>query len=92
MGRWLVALTTLVLLAGPALSSAASAADQSVHYRRAHHHAKYARDCGCCGCWRPEYVWSRQLYYTYPSDPRYTLTSEPRYVRGRVRPFLHNLF
>lgn len=95
MARWLATLTALSLFFGSALPELAAAADQSVPHRALHaryHYVRYARDCGCCGCWYPDYVWHRPILYRYPSDPRYTLTSEPRYVRGPVRRYLHNLF
>jgi len=97
MARWLTGVATLAVLGATALSAPANAADEGVPLRAAHPHhhyyyVRYARDCGCCGCWYPRYVYHRQILYTYPSDPRYTLTSEPRYVRGGVRKYIDNLF
>lgn len=96
MARFMTMLLGLALFSALPLGEAANAADQAVRHRAwhggYHHYRGYARDCGCCGCWYPEYVRHHQVLYTYPSDPRYTLTSEPRYVRGHVRTYLHNLF
>jgi hypothetical protein len=93
MARWAAGAAMLAVMTGLVVSGlvgSAGAADRGIPYR--HHGVGHARDCGCCGCWYPEYVRRRQILYTYPSDPRYTLTSEPRYVRGSARIYLHNLF
>jgi hypothetical protein len=79
MSKWLAGLAAVAVLVPGAWIGTAEAADQSLPPRvahvRTHHYA--ARDCGCCGCWYPEYVRHREVVYQNPSDPRYTLTSEP---------------
>jgi hypothetical protein len=93
MSKWLAGLAAVAVLVPFAWVGTADAADQDVprvSHARAHHEA--ARDCGCCGCWQPEYVRHRDVVYRYPDDPRYTLTSEPHYVPGRVYTYVHNWF
>lgn len=71
-----------------ALPPPAEAADQPVPRRAAvrAHPVKYEDPCGC---YRPVYVYHREMLYTYAGgfDPRYTLTSEPRLFLGRVRAY-----
>jgi hypothetical protein len=92
MSRWLAVLATVAVLIPPAWIGTADAADQGVRSRVSHARVEQntARACGCCGCWIPEYVYHRELLYTYPSDPRYTLTTEPHYSLGRVYSYVHN--
>ena len=69
----------------------AKAADQGLQPRVAHERiAPTTSDCGCCGCWTPEYTRHREIVFNYPDDPRYTLTSEPHYKSGRTYTFVHN--
>ncbi len=94
MAKWLAGLAAIAVLVPSGWVGTAAAADQSVTPRaahaRTHHYA--ARECGCCGCWYPEYVRHRDVVYEYPDDPRYTLTSEPYYVPGRVHTYVRNWF
>jgi len=73
-------------------AAAAQAADQTLPKKA--HHAPADRaaepDCGCCGCWQPEYVRHPEIVYEYPVDQRFTLTSEPHYRLGRTYTYIHN--
>lgn len=94
MSKWLAGLAAIALLAPAAWVGTAAAADQDVSPRVSHartHHVA-VRECGCCGCWYPEYVRHRDVVYHYPDDPRFTLTSEPYYMPGRVHRYIHNWF
>ena len=73
-------------------AASANAAEQGLrpHVKHSRVETSAAPDCGCCGCFVPEYVQHREILYSYPWDPRYTLTSEPRYTLGRVYTYLHN--
>ena len=94
MSKCLASLAAVAILVPSAWICTADAADQAmpsrVSYARVHHVA--ARECGCCGCWYPDYVRHPDVVYEYPNDPRYTLTSEPYYVPGRVHKYVHNWF
>jgi hypothetical protein len=92
MSKWLAGLATAAILIPSAWIGAADAADQGIRARVAHErvHHDVARDCGCCGCWVPEYVQHREILYAYPGDPRFTLTSMPYYTMGRKYSYVHN--
>jgi hypothetical protein len=90
MSRWLAGLAAVAILVPSAWIGTADAADQGIRSRVVRERVEPIRDCGCCGCWVPEYVQHRELLYSYPSDPRYTLTSEPHYTLGRIYSYVHN--
>ena len=92
MSKWLASFVAIALLIPSAYIGTANAADQGVRTRVSHASVRHDadRECGCCGCWYPEYVQHREIVYAYPSDPRYTLTSIPYYTPGHTYTYVHN--